>query len=108
MLNRIGINNNRLDTYNALWDITADISRTSGLSSSLRFSLEMRRFLLNRTSRDRITELITGYSLINSPLVDLLLRINNRGNNLPLIRIINYIIFSIIGNKRGKISLMVK
>ena len=100
MLNRFGINNNRLDTYNNLWDITTDVTRNGGFLSSLYTNWQLRRLLLGRNSVNNFNNNIRQYIHLDNNMINMLNRLVNSsyGEIVPFIRQINYMILSIIGN----------
>lgn len=102
VLSHIGINTHNqqhMNIYNRLWDVNANISRTSGLFHSFYLSWQFRRFLQGRITPSYINQLINNYNLNNnSSLTNLLFRVTSTGYNLPFIRTINYILASIACN----------
>ena len=95
MLNKIGVIPNHMNTYNILWDINANVSRTSGLLHSFYLSWQIRKLLQARVTPSYINNLLVNYNenTLNTSILTLLNR-----NNLPFMRIINFIIFSVLGN----------
>ena len=99
-LNKIGINNNRIDTYNSLWNFTADVTRNSGFATSLYTSWQLRNLLHGKINKTRFNNVTRNYINLDNNMVDLINRLvsSNYGDILPFIRQINYIIATIIGN----------
>ena len=103
-LNRMGINNNRMDTYNNLWNITTDITRNGGFTASLYTTWQLRRLLQGRINPDRFNNVVRNYINLdpqgNNNMIDLFNRLTNSSYSdiLPFIRQVNYMIASIIGN----------
>ena len=94
MLNRIGINNNRIDTYNTLWNITTDVTRNGGFGPSLYTTWELRRMLQGRITVDRFNNIISNYIHLDNSTISLFNRLSNYSyaDLIPFIRQLNYII----------------
>lgn len=100
MLNRLGINNNRIDIYNTLWNVTTDVTRNGGLLTSLYANWQLRRLLLGRNTINNFSDTVISYVNLDRNIVQTLTRLTNSsyGDIVPFIRQINYMIVSIIGN----------
>lgn len=98
MLNRLGINNNRLDIYNSLWNLNADLSRSAGFLPSIYINWQLRRLLLGRNNS--FYNSISNYIHLDNNITKMVNRLVNSsyGEVIPFIRQINYMIISIIGN----------
>ena len=99
-LNRMGITPNRLDTYNSLWNITTDVTRSGGFVPSLYTTWELRRLLQGRSNVDNFNNIIRNYVNLDNNMIELFNRLSNSsyGDVLPFIRQVNYMLASIIGN----------
>ena len=99
-LNRMGINNNRLDTYNHLWNVTTDAARNGGFLSSLYTNWQLRRLLLGRITVDNFAaqhNSIRQFVHLDNNMINRLAT-SSYGEIVPFLRQVNYMILSIIGN----------
>ena len=99
-MNKIGINNNRIDIYNNLWNFTYNTTINSGFGPSLYTTWQLRRLLQGRITVDRFNNITKNYINLDNNMVELFNRLvsSSYGDILPFIRQINYIIATIIGN----------
>ena len=99
-LNRMGINNNRIDTYNSLWNFTTDVTRNNGFAASLYTSWQLRRLLQGRITMNRFNNITRNYINLDNNMIETFNRLvsSNYGDILPFIRQINYMIATIMGN----------
>lgn len=99
-LNKIGINNNRIDTYNNLWNFTSNTVLNNGFGPSLYTTWQLRRLLQGKVNVDRFSSSIRNYIKLDNNMIETFNRLANAsyGDMLPFIRQVNYIIATIIGN----------
>lgn len=99
-LNKIGINNNRIDIYNNLWNFTYNTTINSGFGPSLYTTWQLRRLLQGRITVDRFNNITKNYINLDNNMIEMFNRLvsSNYGDILPFIKQINYMIVTIIGN----------
>ena len=99
-LNKIGINNNRIDIYNNLWNFTYNTTINSGFGPSLYTTWQLRRLLQGRITVDRFNNITKNCINLDNNMIEMFNRLvsSNYGDILPFIKQINYMIVSIIGN----------
>ena len=99
-MNKIGINNNRIDIYNNLWNFTYNTTINSGFGPSLYTTWQLRRLLQGRITVDRFNNITKNYINLDNNMVELFNRLvsSSYGDILPFIRQINFMFLTIIGN----------
>ena len=100
LINRIGISTVAMGTYSVLWGLATNSARTVGLPGAFYIFWQLRRLLLRRVTARTVVNMLTNYVplLVNSSLIRNIYRLNRINNNLPFVRVINWIMLSILGN----------
>ena len=100
LINNAGLSTVALGTYRFLWFFATNSVRTVGLPGALYLVWNLRGVLTRRITPRVAISLITNYVplLVNNSLIRSVFSLSRTNHNLAFLRIINWIMLSIIGN----------